>query len=493
MTQSISRKLFAHGSIYTFSRLFNQASRFILLPIYAAYLGKDGYGVISLMWTVGTFLGFVFAQGLVSAWFRFRYDCHSEFALKQLETTILLYLFLSNALVVLVLTLCGELVSTYLTPGVAYYPLGYWTILTFALLLVPNLYERKLQAEQRPLAFAIFTAARTALGLAAIILFLVPLRWGAYGKIVADLVAACLVSLYCVYTIRPGDFSHFSMSLLKKCLRYGWPLIPHSLAGLTNEMIDRILISQILGHAANGVYSMGYSVASVAVWIAIGLNQSFSPLFIQQIKDFEKVAIDPSAGSESHLQTITRAGLQMVAFVGCIALLLTAFSRELLFLLPGNDFDESWQIVAPVTCGSLSLMAYYVFAQPILYDRKRAGLLALASIPAALLNLFANLYLLPRIGIIGAAFTTWLSNSVMMIVTLMISRRMRHLPYQWSRWGFLFVTTTVGLALVYCLDFSLTEWSLRLLLKGVFAIGFGLALLKSVGASVKTITSVWKG
>lgn len=490
MSRSISHKLFSHGSIYTFSRLLNQSSRFILLPVYAHYLGKSGYGVVSLMWTFGSFLGFILLQGLHGAWFRFRFDYNTPQAVRTLESTILWYLLASGLGGVALLSLGGNLIAPVVTPGVPYFPLGLWSALTAAFLLVPNLLERRYQAEQQPFQFAVFTAARTLLNLLLIVIFLIPFGRGAEGKIEADLISAIIVAIFCICIIRPGGISSFSIPILKKCLRYGWPLIPHSLAGLTNEVIDRILISYLLGSADNGVYSMGYNIASIAVWIATGLNQSFSPLYIQQIKEYEHHRGESPARAAECLKQIARAGLQMVAFTGCTALFLTAVSREALALLPGTDFNQSWKIVAPVATGSLSLTMYFVFSQGIVYDRKRAGRMAYASIPAAAVNVLANLYLLPRVGIIGAAFATWLSNSVMMVIALVVSLRMSDVRYPWGKWIMVASSTLLGLAGLYILDLNVESIWIRMLTKWILVIFDSLFLLYLAGASRAALTAL---
>ncbi len=487
MTQSLGRKLFAQGGIYTLSRLLNQASRLVLLPVYAL-LGKDGVGLIGLMWSVGSFLGFIYAQGLHGAWFRFRFDRNHQDSIRELETTVIWYLVFSGLCGVLILCFLGPFIAPYVTPDVNFYPLGLLTAISAALLVFPGLYERKLQAELRPIPYAIFTGGRTVLTLIVILIFILGFKRGAPGKIEADTFSAVILAGISIYLIRPGGMNSFSKTTLYQCLSYGLPLLPHSLAGLTNEMVDRILINRILGLSATGVYTMGYNLASVSVMVATTLNQAYSPLFIRTVRDFEEAS--PESRTAAQVK-ICRAGLQMVTAVGCIALLLAIGSREALMLLPGKDFDESWRVVPPVAAAGVALAAYFVFSQSIVYSTAHIGRLARISIAAALINILANLILLPATGsYLGAAWATLISNTSMMLGALWLGQRSFPVPHEWKKWMLSTFWIGAGLTVLYQLDSHLDSLSLRLACKLAAGMCAGTALLASAGIKASQIGSL---
>lgn len=484
MTQSLGRKLFAQGGIYTLSRLLNQASRLVLLPVYAL-LGKDGVGLIGLMWSVGSFLGFLYAQGLHGAWFRFRFERNEAESIRELETTVIWYLVGSGILGVLILCFIGPWLAPSVTPNVDFFPLGLLTSITAALLVFPGLYERKLQAELRPTTYSFFTGGRTLLTLGTILIFILGLNRGAAGKIEADTFSACILAGLSIYFIRPGGLGSFSSATLYQCLAYGLPLLPHSLAGLTNEMIDRILINHFLGLSATGIYTMGYNLASVSVMVATTMNQAYSPLFIRTVRDFEDATPETRTTAQ---KKICRAGLQMVTAVGCIAMLLSMGSREALMLLPGKDFDESWRVVPPVAAAGVVLAAYFVFSQSIVYSTAHIGRLARISITAAMINIVANLILLPATGsYLGAAWATLLSNSSMMLGALWLGQRSFPVPHEWKRWLLLALWIGVGLLGLYQLDCNLEQLWIRLLCKSLIGILTGAALVMSAGISLVQI------
>ncbi|MCG3198457.1 MAG: lipopolysaccharide biosynthesis protein [Candidatus Omnitrophica bacterium] len=487
MAQSVARRLFAQGGIYTLSRLFNQFTRLILLPVYAL-IGAQGVGIINLLWSIGSFLGFIYAQGLHGAWFRLRFDRKDRASQKELECTIVWYLLASGAIGVVALALVGPALFPLITTEVGFYPLGFLTTLTAALLMFPNLYERKLQAEQRPIQYAIFTAARTGLGLLLILFFILVLKRGAAGKVEADAIAAGLVALAALALIRPSRIRSFSLSTLAASLRYGLPLLPHSLAGLTNEVIDRILISRVLGLGSTGVYSMGYNLASLTGIVATALNQAYSTLFIQSIREsIEK----PEEMRRETFRLVARAGLQMTAFVACVGLAVSTVAREALEVLPGTDFDQSWRVVPPVAAAGVSMAGYYVFSQSIVYETSRIGLLARISITAAITNIAANLLLLNATGsFLGAAWATFLSNTTMALGGLWLGQTTLRLPHKWLSWITLVASLGIGLAALYLLDDGIPSPAVRFPLKVLAAGIAAILVLRSAGVSRKTLDTL---
>ena len=111
------------------------------------------------------------------------------------------------------------------------------------------------------------------------------LRTGsALGKVLAE---SCVAILFAVITwvqLRPAPPTKASRSVLGNSLAYSLPLIPHALLGQLNAIASRTLIAWHIGLGATGLFSMGFTVASVGTIVAMSLNQSFLPLFVSEVK-----------------------------------------------------------------------------------------------------------------------------------------------------------------------------------------------------------------
>jgi O-antigen/teichoic acid export membrane protein len=219
VASSSAVRLFFHGGIYTLSRLANVALGVVLLPLYARHLGTDGFGTISLMATVGGFLGLVIIQGLPGAWFRLRFDEADEAGIRKFETTIVWYLIASGLGIVGLVTLLGTPLSRWVTPGIPYLPLGLLTASAAFANVFPALYERKLQVEERPVAFGIFNLGRTLLQAALVVVFVVALDRGARGAIEATTLAAGINMIGSLIMIHPGSWRLVSKPRLARSPR----------------------------------------------------------------------------------------------------------------------------------------------------------------------------------------------------------------------------------------------------------------------------------
>lgn len=475
---SLSQRLFKQGGVYALSTVANQGITFLLLPLYAKVLGDAGFGVVELMVTVRELLALVFMQGLVGAWFRLRYQPDVEAELHTFETTVVWYLLGSGLVMVLAISLFGPWLARAATPDVPYFPLGLLTVAAAALNVYSMLYERRLQAQERPIAFALFTVLRTIVQLVAIIAFVVVLGRGVQGKLEADAIVRGGIALLALVLIRPRAPWKGSLAALRMSLRYGLPLVPHGVARHINAAIDRIIVNYLLGLAAVGVYSLGYRIASIATVVALALIQAFAPIFVRAMREADDAeARGDTKGALRARREITQTSLVLVTVVICMSLAICAVAREGIRLIATPEFADSWTVVPLVSAGVVAWACYFTFVQPIAYNLSRAWTLSGVSISAAAINVAGNFYLIPRFGIIGAAAATLASNSAAAVVAFWLGKAATPLPYHARRWGAVLGSCALGLGGFWSIDAAMDSMPLRLLTKVAWLIATVVAIL----------------
>jgi O-antigen/teichoic acid export membrane protein len=493
MASSPAARLLAHGGVYTLSRLASLAVGVALLPLYARQLGADGFGVISLMTTVGAFLGLVLVQGLPASWFRLRFDEPDATGVRALETTIVWYLAASGAAVVAVVTLFGDAVAAWVTPGIPYLPLGLLTAVAAFANAFPSLYERKLQVDERPVAFGAFSLSRAILSAGLVIVFVAAWKRGARGAIEATTLAACLAAAVSLFLIRPRSPRHVSRPRLARSLSYGLPLVPHSLAGMTNDVIDRLLLNAMLGLSAVGVYSMGYRVAAMGQVVAVSLNQAFGPVFIRTLNGADQSRRNgDAAAADAALRRVGRLGLLTVAGVACVVLAIAAVAREVLMVLATPAFGDSWKVVAPVGAGIVAWACYFPFSQAIFYNPARVRWLMVVTTLAALTNIGANVLLIPRWGIMGAASATLVSDTVLALAAFRFAQSSTYVPYARARWLTALACAAAGLAGLWALDARVDALAPRLALKVLWAAAAALLTLRAAQVDRAALRQLWR-
>jgi len=465
MAASLSVRLFAQGGVYSLMQFVNQATMLVLLPIFGRYLDQDQFGVIALMGVTGTFLGYLVIQGLQGAWSRLRFDEPGPAEVRRFEATIVWYLLICVSVFLVLLWVCGPALMGIFIPSIPFYPLGALTAIYAGCTVFVTLLERKYQAEQRPIPFAIFSGARSLLMMGTIIVFLVVFGWGAEGKIFADALTAALLGVVALVLIRPASPRTFSRTRLQRSLAYGLPLVPHQLAGLANDMIDRLLVNGMLGLAATGTYAMGYRVGSVGLIVATALNQAFVPLFVTALKDVERQHADGDHESASRaLDAVAQAGLLTVTCTACICLAATAIAREALMII-APAYDRSWEVVAIVAAATVLWACYFPFAQSIAYEPRHVRWLAVVTISAAAVNLIGNLLLIPALRLYGAAIATLVSCAVLAGLAYRLGQASTPIPYRGRRWLRVLTICFLALAGLWWMDNAIGTLVVRLVCK----------------------------
>jgi len=487
------RVLLLHGAVYTASRVLNQAATFLLLPLYAHVLGSRGLGIVEVMNVARNLLAVLFLQGLSSAWFRFRFDYPDADSVKRFESTILWYLALTSVVGLGFFWLFGPLLAHALTPGVPFRPLGFLTVCAAAFSVFGVLLESRLQAERRPVAFAVFGLLRTIGTLFAIIVFVAVLGRGAAGKIEAEAVAGFVGALLAIVTLWPVRPTHADWPSLRRSLGYGWALVPHGFAGVANNLIDRFIVNGLLGLSAVGIYSMGYRIAGIGMLVMIAVNQAFSPAFIESMRAVETAAEEGrTSDAEALKKRLASLGF-VVVLIGCVvAQVVTALGRELLALVTTPEFSASWRVVAPVSASVVAWAWYGPLSQSITYRPASVRFLPLVTIVAALANVVANYVWVPRFGIDGAAWATLLSNTVLAGLAYFVGMRSLPVPYVLRRWSSVTAWTGLSLALLFWMDTSVASTPGRILAKlGWLAVSSVITFLVS-GARVETVRDFFR-
>ncbi|MCA9435174.1 MAG: oligosaccharide flippase family protein [Candidatus Omnitrophica bacterium] len=456
MALTLGQRLFAHGGIYVASRLANRGMGIVLLPIYAHYLGTEGYGIVRILAPFGVFAGLLFAQGLPAAWFRLRFDQEGFSELKVFESTVIWYLIASTTLGVVLVSCFGGAISQWITKGIPFFPLGFLTIIGAGLSVFANLYERKLQAEQRPVAFSIYSGIRTLSTLLTIILFVVTFQWGVFGKISAEVLCTGILASVAFLIIRPSSPWESSTARLKEALDFGLPLVPHSLAITTNEMVGILVINSELGLENAGIYGVGLTIGAVSSVLTVGLNQAFSPIFVKAVRESEKAESrgDSQLASEIRSQ-VARSNLLMPALVGCFALAITTISKETIYFLTPEEFHLSWKVVAPISGAVIAISFYNSFNQSVFYNPKRIRWVAFVSIFTAAVNLGLCVFLVREFGLMGAAFSGLISNTIMALLIFCLGKSATDLTYRWTNWLGVIGLISMGLTIIWFLDASI--------------------------------------
>jgi O-antigen/teichoic acid export membrane protein len=203
-------------------------------------------------------------------------------------------------------------------------------------------------------------------------------------------------------------------SLIRASITFGAPLIAYELSSIVLDSGDRFLVRHYLGGIALGYYSAAYNISSYLQEVVMTpLNLAIVPIYMRLWNEEGREAT----------QRFLSTGLSWfsVAAVEVTALSILC-SRDTIVLLASSRFLEAYHLL-PILVPSLMLYSAHIFLNIGLILEKRTVLMATMVFLSALANLVLNIFLIPRIGLIGAAWVTLVSYVLLIAWLAVVNQR----------------------------------------------------------------------
>lgn len=456
------KRLAGKSIIYGLGQVFLRGIGFFLLPLYTRYLTPAEYGVVAVGTTVAAVLSVLLPLGLHGSLARVYFDADSEIERRRRSGTVWVVMVLWAATLTLLLDQIGGQLFPLLFADVPFQPyirLALWTAFFNVFSLVPL---GLLQIREQAGAYVLATATGTLLNVACVAGAVVALRAGAYGYLTGALVASAIMAVpYSVLTLRQIDIG-LQRKVAAAALAYSLPLVPHGVASWVLELSDRIVLERYVPLSQLGLYSLGYQISLVLSIVAAAVNSAWVP-FLFRTNAEEGLAAAPML---ARLATFYAMGLCWMA-TG-VAL----FGKPAVLLLMAPEFAGAYRIIPWIVAGLL-MSGLYLIPVNFLFLRSRTGIIPIVTILSGLANLGLNLWLVPRFGVIAAAWGTFVAYSLMLVLVWMAARRVYPLPYEFRRLARVGALTAVlmWIGTVLPSASSVLDLLVRVLLWALFPVG----------------------
>lgn len=442
---SAIRKLAGQTAVYGVSTIIGRGINFLLTPLFSYLFGKPAdLGTNTEFYSYIAFLNVVFTYGMETGLFNF---LSKESNKPLVYSTALRTMLVSTILLTLPFILCAKWLS-----GVMRYPdhpeFITWCICIVATDALMALPFAKMREENRAKRFAVLKLLYIFINVS-VTLFFVSLCKSQYennphsffGKwydpsigigyaFIANLVASsiCLLILSKEYLkMRFG----FDRELLKRMLAYSLPLLIVGLAGMVNEVLDKILIKYILppgiAEAQVGIYGTCYKLAILMTIFAQAFRYAAEPFFFARAKESESREI--------------YARVMTFFILFCLTIFLgTMLNISWIQYLVGPQYRSGLKVVPILLLANMCLGVYFNLS--IWYKltgRTRFGMwLTLAG---AVITLALNFIWIPSTGYfagyMGSAWATFICYCLMMVMSYFIGQKYFPVPYRvWRALGY---------------------------------------------------------
>lgn len=419
MLQKI-RELSKHLAIYGAGDVAIQALNFLLLPFYVRYLSQADYGVLALLASIEATVKLFFRWGVDGAFMRFWYDCEDERARQRLASTLFFFLLGTNGVLLIVSVIAAPLLSERLlqSPG---YTLALQLVLlnTFAIgfTFIPF---HVLRMQKRAREFSALTIARSASTLVLRVILVMGAGLGIMGIVIADVVVTAVILAVMVRLFAPLLRPTFSKAVLRKSLAFGLPRVPHGFALQLMSVGDRFVMTRYLSLQDIGVYSIGVSFGLIEK-IALGaFEYAWAPFYYATAREPDAPRV---------FSTVATYGIAVLALMTAG---LSAIAVDLLDAVTGGQYVAAAGVVTWTAIG-VFFYGVYLLTSIGLNITGRTQYYPVTTAIGAAANIGLNFALIPRFGMIGAAWANGAAYALQASIAFGFSQRFYPVAYEYGR------------------------------------------------------------
>lgn len=404
-----------------------RAIMFALLPMLTTRVSPEEYGRVNIATTIAGLALIVMGLGLETplfrSWFATRDDPERRWRLLTTAKSLLLLAstitMALGALIVLSIDVAseawsGSLVALALVGSVAQTFVRHYSL--------PLL--RAMDRTKAYLRVQLVEALVQASLLIALVLFASrgPGGW-VLAIVLGQWAGVALASYYLRTALELGLHRPTASSLLRLSL----PLIPHAGAHWSLAGVDRLVLLAFVPAATVGIYGLVYSVAALVGMVLTEINRALM---------YEYGRLVGSTGPSAASDLVVLATVQVIASL-VVSFVAAAVGPHLYGLVFPAEYAAGAGVIPWIVLGYLFFGFYYIFVVRLTVIDGRTGLIAVATILGAIVNLAANLVLIPRLEMIGAALATAIGYAAMLVaVGVYVQRVVSHaLRLSWRTCG----------------------------------------------------------
>lgn len=412
MLNKIKSKLFGvskeikSATVYTFATLFSRGLAIITVPIFTRIMTSAEIGEVNLYNSWYSLLSVIATLSLTSGGFSVAMKEFERERDKYLSSVLSLTSVMSLVMAV-IFSIAPDFWSNLM--GL---PMHLIYLMCIGFLCAParDFWLARQRFEYKYKAAAIITIISAILATANSIAVVLYMNHNGIDCVVSGRLYANYIIIYGVsfliwlYVFKKGK-TFYNKKYWKLSLSLSIPLIGHSLASQVLSVSDRVMISDMVGNSAVGIYSTLYSVSSIAQLVWGALNASFIPYLYQNLEKPEKRA------------SLVKVSNLLIAMYGGVVILCAFFAPEVVRILATEEYYEAIYIIPPIISGVFLIAVANMYSNILLYNKKTPFIMLSTSV-AAVLNIILNYIFIPKFGYMAAAYTTLFSYVLMALMEM---------------------------------------------------------------------------
>ena len=415
-------------AIYGLSSIVGRFLNYLLVPLYTHYMPREtgDYGVSTNVYAYTALILVLLTFGMETTLFRFANETPATGSSRDIERWPDMVFSTSFGLVGALTALFLGLLFGFIDPISAH--LGYADHPDYLLMMGAVVAMDALQAlpfsylrfQKRPIRFAALKLLFIALNIGLNLIYFVLLgKTSVFYVFFINLLCTGFISLLFI----PGIFRiswNFSFPLLRRMLSYSWPILVLGIAGILNQVADKIIFPLVYPDSADanvqlGIYGSCVKIAMIMAMITQAFRYAYEPIVFAKAKDADK-------------NEYYAAAMKYFIIFTLLAFLCVVGWMPLLQYIIGAGYREGLGVVPVVMAAEIMMGIYFNLSFWYkLIDKTIYG--AIFSLAGCAVLMTFNIILIPRLGYWACAWGGVAGYGTAMVLSYVVGQRKNPIPY----------------------------------------------------------------
>lgn len=439
-------------AIYGLSSIIGRFLNYLLVPLYTAVLpaGSGGYGVVTNIYAYVGLILVILTFGMETTFFRFA-NKEGEKPLVVYSTTLIIVGTISQFFLCMVL---GFLPQISQAMGYATHPeyigiMGACVALD-AFLAIPFAW---LRYQKRPIKFAALNLLFIFLNIVTNLLYflVLPKLYPLYPDVIGlfynpgvgvgyifGLNLVCKAAIVAFFIPELTGFKYtLDVALMKRMLRYSWPILVLGIAGILNQTADKIIFPLVYGDIQEGqvqlgIYGACVKIAMIMAMITQAFRYAYEPFVFGKSKDQDS-------------KTTYAKGMKFFIIFTLLAFLCVMAWLDALKYIIAPGYWDGLRVVPIVMAAEIMMGIYFNLSFWYkLIDKTIWG--AWFSLAGCAVLLVINFVFIPRYGYMACAWGGFAGYGTSMILSYLVGQKKNPINYPMRS-----IMTYIALALLLTL------------------------------------------
>ena len=454
-------------AIYGLSSIVGRFLNYLLVPLYTHYMPKDSgdYGVSTNIYAYTALILVLLTFGMETTLFRFAND--SKYKPDTVFSTAMsVVASLTAVFLLLIFGFIGPISGALgYTEHPDYLLMMAVVVALDAIQAIPFSY---LRFQKRAIRFASLKMLFIVLNIAMNVIYFVVLgKTSVFYVFFINLLCTSLITFFFL----PDMFRiqwKFDGQLLKTMFSYSWPILVLGIAGILNQVADKIIFPLVYPDEAQanvqlGIYGSCVKIAMIMAMITQAFRYAYEPIVFAKSKDADKTEYYATAMKYFIIFTL-------------LAFLCVMGWMPVLKYIIGADYREGLGVVPIVMMAEIFMGIYFNLSFWYkLIDKTIYG--AWFSLVGCIVLFAVNILLIPTYGYWACAWGGFAGYGTAMVLSYIIGQKKNPIPYPLKSITLYFITAMVAFALMIWGENYLPSWG-SFLFSNLMILGFIVMIIK---------------